>query len=339
MGSETSAARVELLKMINGYWLTQAVYVAAKLGIADLVAKEPKTVQAIAASCGTDEKSTYRLLRALASLGLFEEMEDGRFQSTPVGGLLRSDVPGSIRGVALYSGDPEHYRAWGELLYSVQTGERAFDRVFGKRVFDYMAEHPDVARTFDAAMTGYTVEVAGAIADNYDFSAIRKIVDVGGGAGTMLAQILEANPAMTGTLVDLPHVIERARGLLASRGLSGRCELVEGDFFQSVPAGGDAYILKWIIHDWEDERAIMILRNCRRAMSPSARLLLAEAVVPPGNAPDFAKLLDLNMLVMTGGLERSEDEWKKLLQASGFKMEGFQPVHPMVSIIEGRIDD
>src|SRR5688500_12114556 len=170
MSNETSEARVELLRMINGYWLTQAVYVAAKLGIPDLVTGEPKTAQAIAASCHTDARSTYRLLRALASLGLFAEGEDGRFQSTPLGELLRSDVPGSLRGVALYSGDPEHYRAWGELLYSVETGSRAFDRVFGKRVFDYMAEHPDVARTFDAAMTGYTAEVARAITKNYDFS-------------------------------------------------------------------------------------------------------------------------------------------------------------------------
>lgn len=339
MSNETSEARVELLEMINGYWLTQAIYVAAKLGIPDLVAKKPKTAQAIATSCHTDARATYRLMRALASLGLFEETEDRRFRSTPCSELLRSDVPGSLRGVALYSGDPEHYRAWGELLYSVQTGARAFDRVFGKRVFDYMAEHPEVARTFDAAMTGYTAEVARAITENYDFSGIRKIVDVGGGAGTMLAEILDANPKIAGTLVDLPHVIERARGFLASRGLTGRCELVEADFFQSIPAGGDAYMLKWIIHDWEDERAVMILKNCRRAMKRSARLLLAEAVLSPGDSPDFAKLLDLNMLVMTGGLERTEEQWKKLLRASGFEMESFQPVHPMVSIIVSRIDD
>lgn len=327
---------VALTQMINGYWVTQSLHVAARLGIADLLADGPKTVEALAQSSGAEPRSLYRLLRALASLGVFAETADGQFTLTPLAEPLRSDVPGSLRGVAIYSGDPEHYRAWGDLYYSVTSGDRAFDHVFGARVFDYMAGHPDVAQTFDRAMIGYTTEGARAVVANYDFSGLAHIVDVAGGQGTLLAEILKANPTARGTLFEMPHVIERAGAFLAAQGVGDRCTLTAGDFFQSVPEGGDAYLLKWIMHDWEDELAVAILRNCRRAMGPGARLLLAEAVIPPGNDPFFGKLMDLNMLVMTGGSERTEAEFRALLATAGFELTAVVPTGGIVDIVEAR---
>ncbi|MFN2540569.1 MAG: methyltransferase, partial [Chthoniobacterales bacterium] len=228
----------------------------------------------------------------------------------------------------------EHYPAWGELLHSVRTGEIAFDRAFGMPVWKFFSQNPDNAQTFNDAMTGLTLAVNDAVISSYDFSAIRTIVDIGGGHGSLLASILEAHPKMKGVLFDAPPVIDGAQSRFQSEGLANRCELVAGDFFASVPLGGDAYILKWIIHDWDDERCIKILKNCHRAMTEDGKLLLVEAVVPRGSELHFSKFMDLNMLVMTGGRERTADEYRTLLEASGFKLTRIVPTDSAMSVIE-----
>jgi ubiquinone/menaquinone biosynthesis C-methylase UbiE len=275
------------------------------------------------------------VLRALASVGIFSEDEKRRFALTSLAETLRTDVPDSLRAFATVELGEEHYPAWGELLHTVKTGEIAFDRAFGMPVWKFFEQNPENAKTFNDAMTGFTLAVNDAVLSSYDFSSIKKIVDVGGGHGSLIASILKANPKMRGVLFDAPPVIEGARHRIRDEGIAERCEAVAGDFFESVPSGGDAYIVKWIIHDWNDERSVSILKNCHRAMAENGRLLLVEAVVPHGSQPHFSKYMDLNMLVMTGGRERTEDEYRALLEASGFRLRRIIPTESPMSIIEG----
>jgi ubiquinone/menaquinone biosynthesis C-methylase UbiE len=326
---------VGMLQMISGFWISRAIYIAAKLGIADHLCDGPKAVDTLAAATGTHAASLYRVLRALASVGVFSEGQKRRFALTPLAETLRTDAPGSLRAFATVELGEEHYPAWGELLHSVKTGEIAFDRAFGMPVWKFFEQNPDNAKTFNDAMTGFTLAVNDAVLSSYDFSSISKIVDVGGGHGSLIASILKANPQMKGVLFDAPPVIEGARHRIADEGIAERCEAVAGDFFDAVPSGGDAYIVKWIIHDWDDERSVTILKNCHRAMAENGRLLLVEAVVPDGSEPHFSKYMDLNMLIMTGGRERTEDEYRTLLEASGFKLTRIVPTNSPMSIIEG----
>jgi SAM-dependent methyltransferase len=326
---------VAMLQMISGFWISRAIYIAAKLGIADHLRDEPRTFDELAAATGTHAPSLYRVLRALASVGIFTEDEKRRFALTPLADTLRTDVPDSLRAFATVELGEEHYPAWGELLHSVKTGEIAFDRAFSMPVWKFFEQNPENAKTFNDAMTGFTLAVNDAVLSSYDFSSIGKIVDVGGGHGSLIASILKANPQMRGVLFDAPPVIEGARRRIRDEGIAERCEAVAGDFFESVPRGGDSYIVKWIIHDWDDERSISILKNCHRAMAENGRLLLVEAVVPHGSQPHFSKYMDLNMLVMTGGRERTEDEYRALLKASGFRLTRIIPTESPMSIIEG----
>lgn len=250
------------LQLISGFWIARAIYIAAKLGIADHLHDRPKSAAELAAATGTHAPSLYRVLRALASVGVFAQGDDNRFRLTPLSETLRTDVPGSLRAFTIVELGEEHHPAWGDLLHSVKTGEIAFDHAFGMPIWEYFARHPENAKTFDDAMTGMTLAVNDAVLSSYDFSSIGKIVDVGGGHGSLIASILKSNPRMRGILFDVPAVIEGARARLAAEGIADRCEFIAGDFFESVPGGGDAYILKWIIHDWDDERALTILRNC-----------------------------------------------------------------------------
>jgi hypothetical protein len=329
-----STPRDQMARTINGYWVSQAVYVAAKLRIADYLADGSQPVAALAGATGTDPQTLYRLLRALASVGIFSEDDAGRFRLTPQAELLRVETTDSMWAMAMMMGE-EAYHAWGGLLESVRTGKTAFDRLYGKPIFAYLAEHPEKARVFDAAMTSIhgreTADVLGA----YDFSGISVLADVGGGNGSNLIGILGRYPAMRGILFDLPHVVERARLDLEAAGLADRCATVGGSFFKPIPVEADAYFLRHIIHDWDDEDAGQILRNVRRAMPPSARLLVVEHVLPPGDAPSFGKLLDLNMLVMPGGLERTEDEFRQLYEFAGFRLERVVPARDDLSVIEG----
>ena len=300
----SSPPAVTLLQMMTGYWVSQAICVAARLGIADLLVGDPMSCGDLAAATHSHAPSLQRVLRALASVGVFTETAPGHFALTPTAALLRTEMPDSMRALALVYGD-EAYRAWGDLLHSVQTGQPAFEHHFGMGPFEYYAQHPEADQVFNQAMIGYTGRVASALVATYDFSPFGTVVDVGGGYGTILAAILQRNPAAQGVLFDQPHVVTGAEGLLTSAGVADRCVRIGGDFFEAVPAGGDAYVLSQILHDWDDERCVAILRQCRRVMPEHGRLLVVEIVLPPGQEPSFGKWLDLHMLAITGqGVEK-----------------------------------
>ncbi|QDT55990.1 Multifunctional cyclase-dehydratase-3-O-methyl transferase TcmN [Caulifigura coniformis] len=332
---ETMSPNDLMNRMITGYWSTQAIYVAAKLGIADLVVSGPRTAEDLARSTGTHAPSLYRLLRALASMGVFAEDASSMFGLTPLAECLRSDLPGSQRALAIMSGE-EHYKAWGELLYSVQTGKIAFDRLYGMPVFEFLSKNVEQAKVFDAAMVGVHGRETSAMTDVYDFSGMRVLADIGGGNGSLLASVLQKHPSLRGLLYDLPGVVDRARDSLKASGVADRCEVIGGSFFESVPPGADAYLMRHIIHDWDDEKSLAILRNVHRAMSSTARLLLVEGVIPPGNDPSFGKLLDLTMLTIPGGKERTSAEYQALFEAAGFELVRIVPTAAEVSVIEGR---
>jgi hypothetical protein len=320
--------------MVTGYWLSQAVYVAAKLGLADLLKDGPRSAADLASATGTHARSLYRLLRALAGSGLFTQDAEGRFSLTALGQYLRGDVRGSQKAGAIMSGE-EHYRAYAELLHCVRTGETAFDKVFGQPVFAYLASHPEAAQVFDDAMTAVHGAETAAMLDAYDFQGAGTLVDVGGGNGSLLIETLKRHPNLRGVLFDRPDVIERASPGLPAAGLGPRCAAVSGDFFVAVPPGGDAYVLRHIIHDWDDERSRIILKNCRAVLPPGGRVLVVESVLAPGDAPDWAKLLDLTMLVIPGGMERTEAEFAALLASAGLRLARVVRTRAEVCVIEG----
>jgi hypothetical protein len=323
-----------LLDLIVGSWVSQSISVAAGLGIADLLDDGPLPCADLARATETHPDALYRLLRALASIGIFAEDGDGRFALTPLAEGLRTKSPASLRAYAIFAGADCHWRAWGQLPHSVRTGECAFEHVFGTQVFDYFARHPDAAQVFDAAMTSRSSTEDPAVAGAYK-DLRGTIVDVGGGRGSLMAALLHRNPEARGILFDRPHVIEGATALIREAGLAERCQLVGGDFFDRVPRGGDLYLMKKVIHDWDDERARAILANCRAVMTGKSRLVLLEEVILPGNAPAFGKLLDLQMLVHTpGGRERTEAEYATLLRAAGLELTRIVPTESLISIIE-----
>ncbi len=324
---------VRLVQMMTGYWISQSVYVTAKLGIADQLTDGPRTSEELAAACQAHAPSLYRLLRGLASVGTFTEVDVGRFALTPTAELLRTDHPDSMRALAIMYGE-EQYQAWGDALVSIQTGTPAFDRRFGASYFHYLAAHPEAAATFNTAMTGWSAQVASAVVEAYDFSDSTTVVDVGGGHGTLLAAILTANPHLHGILFDLPHVTASAAAFLATAGVADRCQISAGDFFEALPSGGDAYILAQILHDWDDERSRTILQNCRSAMAPAGRILIVELVIPPGNEPSLGKLLDLHMLILLTGRERTEAEYRDLLASAGFRLTRVIPTSSGASVVE-----
>jgi len=309
-----------MLQMITGFWVSRAIYVAAKLGLADLVKDGPKTVDELARLTGTHAPSLYRVLRALVGMGVFAGAEQRRFAQTPLSETLRSDTPGSLRSMAMVELGQEHFPAWGNLMHSVKTGEIAFDNLFEQNAWEYYARNPEDARNFNDAMKGLTEMINAAVLEAHDFSGVDKMVDVAGGTGGLIGAILGAHPRLRGVLFDLPQVIAEAGPLLEAAGVRDRCETAAGDFFESVPEGGDVYVMKWIIHDWDDEKATAILKNIHRAMKEKGELLLIEMVVPEGDQPDLSKFTDLNMMVMTGGRERTEAEFNSLLAASGFEL-------------------
>ena len=324
---------VALLRMMTGYWVSKALNAAAELGVADLLRQGPRENDELAAACGAHPPTLYRLLRALASVGVFTEEEGRRFALTPLAELLRSDVPGSMRALARMYG-AEQYRAWGDLVESVRTGGPAFDRVFGAPYFDYLGRSPEAGAVFNEAMTGWTTQVADAVVAAHDFAGAEKIVDVGGGHGLLLGTILRAHPAARGVLFDLPQVAAGARPLLEALGVAERCETAGGDFFAAVPDGGDVYLLAQILHDWDDERCRVILGTIHRAMRPDGTLLVVEQVLPPGDEPSFGKWLDLHMLVLLAGRERAEAEYRALLGGAGFELTRVVPTRSGASIVE-----
>ena len=327
-------SRMEFFKqMFGGSWITQGIWVAAELGIADLLTDGPRTAEELAEKTHTHGNALYRVLRALASVGMFAEDAHGRFSLTPLADLLRTDASASQRPFAIMMG-AEFHGAWGELLHSVRTGELGFEKKFGVPFFQYMTERPERGKIYDAAMTGVHGGETEPMLDAYDFSPFQTVIDIGGGNGLVLAAILQRHPTIKGILFDLPAVVDRARTIISGLGLSDRCQIVGGDFFSSVPVGGDAYVMRHIIHDWDDNEAVAILRNCRVAMNPEGRILVVETVIPPANEPCFGKWLDLMMLVV-GGRERTEEQYRRLFSEAGLKLNRIVPTALEISVIEG----
>jgi hypothetical protein len=324
-----------LMQMLFGAQMQRSICVAAKLNIADLLAERPQTAEELAAKTEAHAPSLYRLLRTLASIGIFAETPDRKFELTPIAALLRSDAPNSMRNFVILMGEDWIWQAWGELIYSVQTGGVAHEKVQGMSSFEFYERNKEAGTVFNRAMTNFTLAAIPAVVEAYDFSGIRKLVDIAGGHGLLLAGILKANPQTQGILFDLPFVIEGAGELLEKEGVRHRVELASGDFFQSVPSGADAYMMKHIIHDWDDDSSIKILRNIHSAMNENGKVLIIEMVVPEGNEPHPAKALDILMLVIEGGKERTKDEYRKLLEASGFRLARVIPTKSPYSVIEG----
>lgn len=318
-----------LLEMTRGYRHGQALAVAATLGIADLLADGPRSVDDLAEATGTHAPSLLRLLRALASIGVFAEDDRQRFRLTPLAEPLRSDAPHSVRSSLRFLGDPVLFVPWGQLLQSVRTGGPAFDSVFGTGMYDYLAQHPAAAEVFNAGMAGQPRHEA--VLEAYDFGGARMVVDVGGGNGRLIAAILRAHPAQQGILYDLPEVVAGAQESL--EGLADRCRVVGGSFLDSVPEGGDLYLLSDVLHNWDDDRAVTILANCRRAMAAEGRLVIIQQVLPAGNDAT-GRFADLNMLVLLGGRERTADDFRELLAKADFTLTRIIGTRVPYSIVE-----
>ncbi|MFA1544471.1 methyltransferase [Actinomadura monticuli] len=311
-------SRSPLLDLAFGYMPAQIIHVAAETGVADALAGGPRTSGELARATGAHAPSLHRLLRGLATLGAVEQKEGDLFALTAEGQRLRADAPDSIRSLVLLFCGPDVWRSWGDMAETVRTGEAAWPRVTGGTSFEHFESDPASSEVFNAAMAEHTRAVAPGIIEAHDFSRYGTVADLGGGDGTLLAAILRAHREVRGLLFDLPAGLAAAPGTLEDA--AGRAEIVAGDFFESVPGGADAYVLKSVLHDWDDEKAAAILRNVRAAMGPDARLLILEQVMPETVAPDTAGIVrnDLNMLVATGGRERTEAEFRALLDAAGF---------------------
>jgi hypothetical protein len=322
--------------MIEGYKDTQFVALAARLGIADLLGDGPLTSQELADATGADPDALYRALRVLAVKGILAELPDRRFAITPISDLLRTQHPASRREIAVFDAGP-WYRAYGALAHTVATGENAFRHVHGVSLFEYLADHPDEARMFDRRMTSFSTVEIPQIVEAYDFSAARTVVDVGGGEGRLMAAVLAAYPALRGVIFDLPHVVVGAERALREGGVADRCTLTGGDFFESVTSEADLYLLKWIIHDWEDDEAVKILRSCARAMDPAGKILLAEMVIGAANSGDDGPLLDIHMMVLPGGRERTEAEFAQLFAAAGLRLTRVIATSGLLCLLEAEL--
>ncbi len=331
---EFVASPEALLQMVFGYQLSQAVYVAAKLGIADLLSAGPQSGEDLGRATGVHGPSLDRVMRVLCSAGVFTKDQAGRFIMAPLARYLLAGGSHSVRDYALMHGSPWFWRGW-DLPYSVTTGKAGFAHAHGQEFFQYLAQHPEASALFDRAMTGAAPQRHADVAAAYDFSQVRTVVDVGGGNGGLLAAILKANPRLKSILYDQPHVVAGADLILSEVGVADRCRIVAGDFFASVPEGGDTYILAAVIHDWDDDRASVILKNCARAIGRRGTLLLVERVLPAATTGDTLKFLsDLNMLVLLGGRERTEEEFRALLVGAGFSLKRIILTPRLFSIIE-----
>jgi hypothetical protein len=314
------ALATEIRRLVDGYQVSQAIHVAATLGIADSLAEGARASDEVAQATGTHAPTLYRLLRALASVGVLRELDDQRFELTPLGEYLRSDVPGSIADWAAFIGRPYRWQAWAELLHSVKTGEDAFRHIHSTDVWTYRSTHPDESAIFDRAMSSLSRRSNTAVLAAYDFGRFQTLTDVGGGNGAFLAAVLTAHPNLRGVLFDQPHVVSGAHAVLEAAGVTNRCQVIDGSFFETLPYGCDGYVLRTVIHDWDDGDSIRILKVVRGAIADEGTLLLIERIVAPPNEGREAKFSDLNMLVGLGGRERTREEYAELLQQSGFAL-------------------
>jgi O-methyltransferase domain/Dimerisation domain len=341
---QTAAARTaapdpvqHVFQLATGYIVSTALHAAVEVGVADRLAGGPLTVREIAEATGTNEDALYRVLRLLASLGVFAEVAPRRFALTPPAEVLRADAPNSIKPVVHFVADPFHLRVYADAMHSVRTGLPAGDKTVGMPVFEYLVKNPRYSEIFNDAMTNMSAVIIPAALEAYNFGDIGLLVDVAGGHGHVLTSILKKYPKMRGILMDLDHVVAGAQPRVTIAGVSDRCEVVAGDFFKAVPPGGDAYIMKHIIHDWDDDRAAAILRNIHAAMGPGrGRVILLESVVPPGNEPSLAKVMDLEMMLLPGGRERTEAEFRALFDRAGFDLTRIVPTKSPICVIEAR---
>jgi hypothetical protein len=333
---EPAGPSPRLMQMLLGLEHTQMLHVAAKLGVPDLLSDGPKSAAELSAATRTDADALRRVLRALSVEGIFREDEDGRFALTRESAALRSGVQGSVRALAVMSGEGWYWRTYGGLLETVRTGRNAFQPLFGMELYDYLKQDQEAGRVFAEFMDEHSVLTAAQILDAYDFGAYHAIVDVGGGRASLLIRLLKIHPAMRGVLFDAPAVLEGARPILEAQGIADRCERVAGSFFESVPSGGDAWLLRNVIHDWDDERAGIILKNCRDAMGPAGTLLISEAVLPQGRATLESRYCDLQVMVALGGRQRTGAELRSLLDAAGFELAAIRPTGPVLSMVEAR---
>lgn len=323
-----SASPAAVLQMLINGWAPQAIYAAAKLNIPDLLKNGPQSAAFLAERTGSDTRTLYRLLRALSGIGLLDEGPHETFSLTPMGHFLQSDVPGSLHAIAVMFGE-EHYQAWGGILQSLKTGKSSFSHVFGCSVFEYFQSHPEASDIFNKAMTTFSQQSMG-VAMACDFGRFSCLMDVAGGHGYLLSAILKANPGLKGLLFDLPHVAAGGLQILTEMGIQDRCDIVSGDFFKDIPAGADAYLLSHIIHDWDDERCGVILKNIHQVLPENGRLFLVETIIGSPKETVMSRFMDLNMLVMTeGGCERTENEFRTLLSAHGFDLLATHPVPNM----------
>lgn len=325
----------QLNRMLLGAALSRAICTVADLGIADHIDPGvPRSAAQLAKATGCHERSLYRALRFLASHGLFQETSDGEFDHTGLSAVLRTDAAGSFRAAAqLFH---KIFSAWDGLDHAVRTGEPGFRKVYGKPVFDYVGAHPELAAVFDAGMTSMHGHETEAMIEAYDFGAVQVLADVGGGNGSLLGAVLQRYPKMRGILFDLGHVVERAKANLKRYDIGDRCQVIEGSFFETVPSGADAYLLRHILHDWTDEQCLQILGRCRTVIPTNGRLLIVECVIPTGNKPSSSKDYDMTMMVFPGGLERTEPEFRTLCHQAGFELISVTPTSTMSSVLEGR---
>jgi len=336
-GNRTSPVRPYevLLQMVIGKWISQAIGTIVEIGVPEQLAKGARRCSEMAREAGVSDDGLYRLLRALASVGLFAESRDRRFRLTSLGQLLRIDHPQSLAGYARFTAHDITWRPWGQLSYSVKTSMPAFDQVFKAPIFEYFSRSPEVAAVFDDAMTSVSAMEAHATSEAYDFKGVETLMDVAGGHGLLLATVLRRHKKMRGVLFDLPHVAAGATATFTRAGITGRVRIESGDFFQELPMGADAIIMKHIVHDWDDDSATRILQACHRALGTRGKVLIVDPVVPTGNVPHYGKLLDLEMLVLTPrGRERTKQEFAKLLRGAGFRLARVIATESPLSIVE-----
>jgi hypothetical protein len=331
MMNQNLPPHAQLMQFILGKWISKPIYVVAELGIADLLANGPESIDTLAEKSETHAPTLYRIMRALAGVGIFSEIDNRCFELTPTAECLRT---GAMRSIALMFHADWHDKAWDHLLHGVKTGKPPFDKAHGKPVFEWFNDHPEAAKIYNEANALKAMNSHRAIVDAYDFSEINILTDVGGGYGSLMAEILIAFPDLQGVVAELASVVQAAKAEIQARGLDTRCRVVECDFFKEIPAGSDAYLMSHILHDWDDDRCIVILKNCKRAMEPRSKLLIVEDIIPEGNTFSIGKLLDLEVFVMGGGRERTEAEFKRLFEKCGFKLARIFPTQESISVIE-----
>ena len=323
-----------MFKMITGYWVSQTVGALARLGVCDLLVDGPRRADALASEVGADPSALFRVMRAAASVGVLRQHDDDQFSLTPIGETLRSNVPGSMRDMAIAQTAVGHWAPWGAFIDAVRTGETQSQKMLGKSVFEHYDDHPAERTAFMGAMQGLSELVAGELVRLVDFVGVQRVADIGGSGGTLVAAVLDAHADIGGILFDLPNVAEKARSAIEARGLTGRCDVVGGDFFETVPGGADVYILKQILHDWNDEQCVKILSNIATGLPSAGRVLVLEMVIPDDRTPTPAQLMDVNMLALLPGRERTQSEYANLFRAAGLQLKSVTQTHSPFQIVE-----